>query len=738
MDNINYGFLTSTATGISGEINAPIKQLVENGVLDESLISQDFTDFAMDMNKHQKRIENSNGHMVNPFTEDSDLSLPKDSELDQEMRTYTERLNKAYKDALSKEKLKEYPGLHRYLEYNGSIVDSALNGVNRYSYLSRLSGDNYSTGNPDWMLVGSKTKQPHTVKEFDDMLVGMRYPEMWDTLDKRIDLEREMEQKKPYEYSPEEKKAFSEQIKESNQKLISIYEHQMSDESKEKYSDFFRTWDEPHGSVAGGRGPRKKIARMKAENEALDRGWDPTRIADFNKIKDYCNEYKLDNETEERYADPKLNDLKGFLKKLDSLDPTKQTFSSQKEFETYSENVYRTLKDITEEIKKPEVSDAIKSVTDRAIEERDAKLAEIAKMEDYEQKKQARKENSREYAWAVDNTFNNLLKPHKMEYMDFIAERIADSNKDLVDSRDIDRFENKVDEIRTQAKEKLENFEQNLDGLRKENSQQYKDMKAALEAVANLPKDASLDEVTGATWELQKAAQNYVSKNDGFFKSRSGRARLNAAEELVEFSTTGRSSILDLTKETTVRKNSSIKTSELNGTFVSEEAEKAAGVDEDLMSQIDAAMKPEKRTTYTRALDDYEDTHQSQMEKNYDLGYDNSSQRAFKTDVAKKIVIHTLRQQRKEGQKYIDVSKIDDYAHQIASDPAFKEMMNYDNGQATTHASRKQFVDMEPGEVFAKYAMQKQHMKMQEAAQKNNDPKKQAEVQKEQQNPKLV
>ena len=29
-------------------------------------------------------------------------------------------------------------------------------------------------------------------------------------------------------------------------------------------------------------------------------------------------------------------------------------------------------------------------------------------------------------------------------------------------------------------------------------------------------------------------------------------------------------------------------------------------------------------------------------------------------------------------------------------------------------------------------------MKMQEAAQKNNDPKKQAEVQKEQQNPKLV
>lgn len=93
-------------------------------------------------------------------------------------------------------------------------------------------------------------------------------------------------------------------------------------------------------------------------------------------------------------------------------------------------------------------------------------------------------------------------------------------------------------EFQKQAKEKLAHFNNDLGGKKGSNSMHYQSMINALEGVANIGEGDSPEAIAEAMDRLQKASKDYVRQRGGFgsmFRSSSGKDRIKAANDLLNF-----------------------------------------------------------------------------------------------------------------------------------------------------------------------------------------------------------
>lgn len=201
----------------------------------------------------------------------------------------------------------------------------------------------------------------------------MKYDKLFAIADEYIDLELEMRDKV---LTPEQRDEFKAKRIDQNNRMIEIYEHQRTPESKEKYWEFFQNYDDTIGGI---RGVHKEIEQLQAQNKALENGWDVSRLYMFLNIQEYTTLCKQVHETLEHFDDPNLIKAKAYTKKVSDLNPTDRKFKSIEEFDKYMTAFHLAFTDLVNEASKPEVNAALNTVCDTVndtTKEYDKKLAE--------------------------------------------------------------------------------------------------------------------------------------------------------------------------------------------------------------------------------------------------------------------------------------------------------------------------------------------------------------------------
>lgn len=358
-DGLDFGFLLDLAYGLEPTSSTVYRVLVNSGIMPEASEKEveNHQEFLLGIiNLKDNRLATENNSMTHPYVSGK-LAVAKSEDSRSTAISVAKNLSNKYQEVLSNKELDKYPATKKFFEFQKKMADSAVDGIDRYGYLRKLSAENYALGgNPDWKnVIDGKNV---TAEEMEDMLQGMQYDKMWDELDKRIDLEITMDKKSPDQYTEEEKRIFANQIKESNDALIAIYEHRITGDREEKFGKYFKNWGGENGTVSGNRGVNSAIAAMKEENAALDRGWDPTRISDYKGIKRICDNCRRDAFTDQ-YADPVFDGMKERMAQLAALNPENKTFTSKKEFDAYLKDLHSAMENLSREVNKPEVQNAI-------------------------------------------------------------------------------------------------------------------------------------------------------------------------------------------------------------------------------------------------------------------------------------------------------------------------------------------------------------------------------------------
>ena len=243
------------------------------------------------------------------------------------------------------------PGIQKYFDFNMRLITDGEKGINRQMYIGRIPGSYYFAAFPDWSKknVAAENK----VDAFEAMITDMGFADAWEHLSARVDLDIE------YEHAAlngEETAQLKDRIKELNNKLIADFEKIKAPENK-KYETYFQNYQL---NVVGVRGVDKRIAELKEQNAMLDAGWDPTRISDYSMLKDLSERAENSQRILGDVDDPKLDNLRGKLRKLADLNPSDQLFTTQRQFDVYYADYAQTLCDVLEEGKKKDVRDNLK------------------------------------------------------------------------------------------------------------------------------------------------------------------------------------------------------------------------------------------------------------------------------------------------------------------------------------------------------------------------------------------
>lgn len=606
-----------------------------------------------------------------------------------------------YRNILDNENIKKYDAIHKYYEHVQRYITDAQNGIDRNAYMNSINGVQYCLSNPDWIASNKVTGFVATPEEMNGMLKDMRYPEFWDTANALCDLEIEMEGKSG-EYSPEEKKQLSERIKELNNTLVSIYNHQRQPEMREKYNgkfflDHADSIEQSH-SIWGNRGAGKSIEAINKLNTALDNGWDPTRISDYLRIQRMCNDFAKEANQLEESNNPDLSALANQMKKVSELNPNGKKFANQEELFAYYDRFSKSVTAAIKESQKPGILE------------------------------------------AYEDTLNSgaLLSPHShrnnghLEVCEYFAERAAFAVPPAVrQTMQVAAFDDGVTDIRRQAKAQLEKFKNNLDNLQKNNSDYYKNMRSALETVANLPADVSLNEVNAAMDNLRAKSAEYVNKRKGIFKTGKGQARLDAADELIRFADNSKANLSEITQETIIARNPDTKSSKLDPSYqkkfgtVNEQEEPIPEL-EDALEAMDSPQNSNdkkfglKVDVLAKAFTEISQKPNDQIkmvEMKYS-GKDGAPQK-FEFDeyirsMSRLLAAKTLESKINRGEidRQRAFNTVEINAMKLERDKTFMSMAKEARDNP---AFRKELADLTPGELFAKLSVRKQNEKLKQA-----------------------
>ena len=194
------------------------------------------------------------------------------------------------------ENLKDYPALKGFVEYRNKFLMAAIEGTDRLAVLAETPGGYSLRASPDW--TQNKKGHEKNAKQFNDMFIGMKYDKLFAITDEYIDLELKMRNKV---LTPEQLKECTAERIDQNNRMIEVYEHQKSPESKEKYSEFFENFDD---TIGGDRGVDLVIGQLKLQNQALENGWDVSRLNMFLRMKDIATNCKNAQATFDHFHDP--------------------------------------------------------------------------------------------------------------------------------------------------------------------------------------------------------------------------------------------------------------------------------------------------------------------------------------------------------------------------------------------------------------------------------------------------
>ena len=425
----------------------------------------------------------------------------------------------------------KYPAVKAYFDYLNGFAQSALKGDNDVEILKHIPGSYYFISSPDWRKP-KDVPQDQILSSFNDMFTGMKYVELFDTVKKRVAIKKEL---KDAVLTPEQKKEYAQKLKESNNEIIGILTHQMSDECEQKYKGHFQKYSD---TIKGQRGNHINIKFFEERNKALDNGWDPTRIDDYTAIKKLANDCKDSNDIFDRFNNPKLARLASISKKIAKNAPDKMTFKNQFEYDNYVLEMSRLSKDLYEEAQKPEVLNEIKGILDAALKEENEYDAYM----DLRRKEYSahRKDPSVVVRPPIErpdivnkkrllSTLSGDVISHSLwltsfsEGMDIThtaykgdPQAAAQRDKEVTATKNliaIDGVEKNISLISKYAANKLKKMNEEIDGLKSVPSKEYNAMKLALAKVAGLSQSGcSTNGALKAIDELEKTTKAYTKK----------------------------------------------------------------------------------------------------------------------------------------------------------------------------------------------------------------------------------
>lgn len=106
------------------------------------------------------------------------------------------------------------------------------------------------------------------------------------------------------------------------------------------------------------------IGQLKLQNQALENGWDVSRLNMFLRMKDIATNCKNAQATFDHFHDPALVKAQGYSQKVANLDPTERKFESVKDFDKYMTEFHLAFTDLINEVSKPEAHAAFEKIDD--------------------------------------------------------------------------------------------------------------------------------------------------------------------------------------------------------------------------------------------------------------------------------------------------------------------------------------------------------------------------------------
>ena len=118
---------------------------------------------------------------------------------------------------------------------------SGGNGIDTYGEMLTLPSYTFVEEFADWIFE-KDPEHPKSTKEIDDMLIDMGYRDLWQEMTSRAKLDLEIKSL-GNTLSAEQQQDYKNKLVTSNNRMIGIFEKQISDEAEAKYADFFNKYD---------------------------------------------------------------------------------------------------------------------------------------------------------------------------------------------------------------------------------------------------------------------------------------------------------------------------------------------------------------------------------------------------------------------------------------------------------------------------------------------------------------
>ena len=261
------------------------------------------------------------------------------------------------------------PGIIAHVEVMQDLLKAAREGKDKFSYITRLPGETLIEGSPDFnfdkALDAPKTPKGKA-KLMNDIIIDMQYDKIWKEMSARADLMMELD---GAILNDKQKAEAKQKLIASNNKLIAAYQSQISPDNEEKYARFFQNYQD---TVKGDRGVKPLIAKLEELNQALENGWDPTRIDDYLAMKHMTELCKTSQIALDEKKDKVLSDYSEKNQAFYNLSPAGRHFASQEEFDKYFCDYNKALKDLVEVASDPNVKNALSTLDKEICDERDA------------------------------------------------------------------------------------------------------------------------------------------------------------------------------------------------------------------------------------------------------------------------------------------------------------------------------------------------------------------------------
>lgn len=180
-------------------------------------------------------------------------------------------------------------------------VNDAGNGIDTYGEMLTLPSYTFVEEFADWIFE-KDPEHPKSTKEIDDMLIDMGYQDLWQEMTSRAKLDLEIKSL-GNTLSAEQQQDYKNKLVTSNNRMIGIFEKQISDEAEAKYADFFNNYD---FNVKGDRGVQTRIDHFSDLNKGLENGWDVTHYKDYVQFKKISKDCSKALQFMEHYDVPEL------------------------------------------------------------------------------------------------------------------------------------------------------------------------------------------------------------------------------------------------------------------------------------------------------------------------------------------------------------------------------------------------------------------------------------------------